>query len=200
MKNIKNKYVIIGDLIIILSFVFIIWLTIFTYLNSNKYNYIFFTHYGIADRIFYLFFLFLNCMCLPAYIYNKIRKKYKTYNNINITTKISYAFSVLSIIITPIAYFIFVFTNRYSLKTEMLDNLFNYSNTVKNVIVFILLPICLLIIIYSVICLIIFRKKRTTITLFYFKFSILLNIINLLNILFFNIIFIILITLINLIY
>lgn len=180
IKTIKNKHRIIGDLIIISSVIFIISLILFTYYNRYRYDYVFYLQLDRSLNTESVNFLLLRCICVPAFICNVIRNKIKQYEGeVHIAVKRSYVLSVLSIVISSLAYFTVFLAEKHNPWGGFLS--WTFHSDLVIIFLVLLAVISFLILAYSIVSVVKYKSKQENIKYFYFNLCIILNIVNILE-------------------
>lgn len=154
----KKIHIIIGDIIAILTVLTLVFIVVHSYIMRYENNYVFFTKLFIADKLLMLIPFCLGSLLYFCFAFLKTRKKVILINNTEVYCALIYILTIISICLVPIINFLYVFNNTYKYFLNELENMY-FLIDAQFLIYKIVGPICILILVASVVLLIITHKK-----------------------------------------
>lgn len=189
MKRQQRKFLLIGDFIVAISLTIIALIFISSYIYRTETSYYIYCSENKSDIRSMLLFLILRAFCIPVIIIFLIRRKCSFCEQNQINFKSIYLISIASTTITPIAYSLIIFFNRYYPDnfSGLSFSVFNISYNIFKIIYFIFVPLCAIFLIISIYAHIIIRANRKRDSKDYLiVFCIIINVTNLIELIFYD--------------
>lgn len=189
MKN-KKIPIFIGDIIVFLTLLALLFIIVYSYLNSQNKHYVIFVKDDISLAITNIIAMCLIPLVASLVIYYKLRKKYKSHLKFTTYDVVLYLCSIISICLLSIINFIFIFFNYYT--SYAIEEMNIQIIPDKQILIyFVIVPLSILLILISVYLKVKMGKRNVAIDSFHYNICIFFNIINILLCYFFSIIIII---------